>query len=156
MQIWKLCLCQKLWNQIHKENYSSIYSTTKILQTTFRKVMFYFILFQVCLNICMMNSKWTIFCEYVWWQDFVITIFLWYGWPTKSVGLISSRHHCQRSSPSRISDTLWAGFESTQNLSSGLVEWSCAIVITTTSKRQGACAVPFIEPLFRGALHIPI
>ena len=42
--------------------------------------------------------------------------------------LISRREHCQRSSPSRISNT-WAGFEPAQNLSSGFVEWSCAVVI---------------------------
>ena len=29
-----------------------------------------------------------------------------------------------------------AGFEPAQNLSSGLVEWSCAVVITTTPRRQ--------------------
>ena len=40
-------------------------------------------------------------------------LFLWYGWP-------------------RNSDTLRAGFEPAQKLSSGLVEWSCAVVITTT------------------------
>ena len=52
----------------------------------------------------------------------------------KAFSLISSRDHCQRSSPSRISDTPPAGFEPAQNLSSGLIEWSCAIVITTTSR----------------------
>ena len=50
--------------------------------------------------------------------------------------LISSRDNCQRSSPSRISDTPWAGFEPAQNLSSGFVEWSCAVVITTTPRRH--------------------
>ena len=54
----------------------------------------------------------------------------------KTISLISSRDHCQRSSPSRISDALRAGFEPAQNLSSGLVEWSCAVVITTTPQRQ--------------------
>ena len=53
--------------------------------------------------------------------------------------LISSRDHCQRSSPSRISDTPRAGFETAQNLSSGLVEWSCAVVITTTPPRRSPC-----------------
>ena len=48
--------------------------------------------------------------------------------------LISSRDHCQRSSPWRISDTLGAGFEPTQNLISGCVEWSCAAEITTTPR----------------------
>ena len=40
----------------------------------------------------------------------------------KAFSLISSRDHCQRSSPSRISDTPRAGFEPAQNLSSALVE----------------------------------
>ena len=50
----------------------------------------------------------------------------------KVVSLISSRDHCQRSSPSRISDTSRVGLEPAQNLSSGFVEWSCAVAITTT------------------------
>ena len=50
----------------------------------------------------------------------------------QAFSLISRPDHCQRSSPSRISDTLRTGFEPVQNLSSGLVEWSCAVVITTT------------------------
>ena len=54
----------------------------------------------------------------------------------KVFSLISNRDHCQRSSPSRISDTPWAGFEPALSLSSGLVEWSCASVITTTPRRQ--------------------
>ena len=58
----------------------------------------------------------------------------------KAISLISSRDHCQRSSPSRISNTPRAGFEPAQNLSSGLVEWSCAVVITITPRRQwGIC-----------------
>ena len=48
---------------------------------------------------------------------------------------ISCREHCQRPSPSRISDTPWAGFEHAQNLSLGLVEWSCVVVITITPRR---------------------
>ena len=40
----------------------------------------------------------------------------------KAFSLISSRDHCHRSSPSRISDTPRAGFEPAQNLISGLVE----------------------------------
>ena len=51
----------------------------------------------------------------------------------KAFSLISSRDHCQRSSPWRISDTPRAGFEAPQNLNSGLVEWSCAVVITTAA-----------------------
>ena len=52
----------------------------------------------------------------------------------KLFSLISSRNHCQRSLPSRISDTPRAGFERAQNLSS---ERSCAVVITSTH-RHGA------------------
>ena len=47
----------------------------------------------------------------------------------KAFRLDSSRGHCPRSSPSRISDTPQAGFEPAKNLSSGLVKWSCAVVI---------------------------
>ena len=46
--------------------------------------------------------------------------------------LISSQDHFQRSSPSRISDRLQSGIEPAQNLSSGFVEWSYAVAITTT------------------------
>ena len=58
-----------------------------------------------------------------------------------ALSLISSRDHCQGSSPSRTSDTSQAGFEPVQNLSSGFVESICTVVITTTpwhqtSKRQ--------------------
>ena len=45
----------------------------------------------------------------------------------------SSRGHSQRCSSLRISDTSQAGFEPALNLGSGLVEWSCAVVITTTT-----------------------
>ena len=41
----------------------------------------------------------------------------------KAFNLISSRDHCQRSSPLRISDTPRTGFEPAQNLSSGLCLW---------------------------------
>ena len=40
----------------------------------------------------------------------------------KAFSLISNQDHCQRLSPSRISDTPPAGFEPAQNLSSGFVE----------------------------------
>ena len=54
----------------------------------------------------------------------------------KVFSLISSRDHCQRSSPLRISNKTWAGFEPAQSLNSGSVEWSCAAVITTTPRRH--------------------
>ena len=40
----------------------------------------------------------------------------------KTIRLISIRDHCQRSSPSPVSETPRAGFETAHNLSSGLVE----------------------------------
>ena len=52
----------------------------------------------------------------------------------KTFSLISSQDHCQRSSSSGISDTPRQRFETAQNLSSGLVEWSCAVVTTTTPR----------------------
>ena len=52
-----------------------------------------------------------------------------------ALSLISSWDHCHRSSMSQIYDMLLAGFKPGQNLSSGLVEWSCAVVITTVSWR---------------------
>ena len=54
----------------------------------------------------------------------------------KAFSLISSRDHCQRSSPSQISDTPLAGFEPAPNLSSGFVEWSWAVAITTTPRTE--------------------
>ena len=66
----------------------------------------------------------------------------------KAFSLISSQNHCQRSSPSQISNTLRAGFEPVQNLSSGLVEWSCAVVITTASRRHGTMAPRFFSCKF--------
>ena len=40
----------------------------------------------------------------------------------KAFSLISSQNHCQRSSPSHISDTSQAGFKPAQKLSLGFVE----------------------------------
>ena len=54
----------------------------------------------------------------------------------KAFSLISRRDHCQRSSPSRISDTRRVGFEPLQNVSSDFVERSCEVVITTTPRRH--------------------
>ena len=61
-------------------------------------------------------------------------LFLWYGW--QEFSLISSQDYCQRSSPSWISGMSPGGFEPAQYLSSGLVEWSCAAVKTTTFLRH--------------------
>ena len=65
----------------------------------------------------------------------------------KAFSLISSRDHCQRSLPSRISDTPRAGFEPAQNLSSGFVEWNCAVVITTTLRLHIVACILLLLPL---------
>ena len=59
----------------------------------------------------------------------------------KAFSLISSRDHCQRFLPSRISNTPRTRFDPAQNLSSGLVELSCAAVITTTLRRYDMTSV---------------
>ena len=80
-------------------------------------------------SVCMHVMWW-----WWWWWWWWIVYVVWLTDERRS--LISSRDHCQRSSPSRISDTPRAGFEPAQSLSSGLVEWSCAVVITTTPQRH--------------------
>ena len=55
----------------------------------------------------------------------------------KIFSLIFSQDHCQGSSSSRISDTPWAGFEPAQNLSSGIVEWSWAVVYKGVDELKG-------------------
>ena len=45
----------------------------------------------------------------------------------KAFNLIFSWDHCQRSSPLQISDIPQTAFKPAQNLSSALVEWSCAV-----------------------------
>ena len=73
----------------------------------------------------------------------------------KTFSLISGRDHCQWSWPSRISDTPRAGFDPGQNLSSGLVEWSCAVVITTTPRRHDGLYPRFIiKPFISASPHI--
>ena len=65
----------------------------------------------------------------------------------KVFSLISSRDCCQRSSALQISNLSQRRFEPVQNLSSSLVEWSCAVVIMTTPRCHSAkeilrCAPP--------------
>ena len=89
-----------------------------------------FCFLQICkISLCLVNVTFTFLCVY-----FLYKLFLWKKIQStlmmmncfcgmvdrrKAFSLISSRDHCQRSSPSRISDT---GFGLAQNLSSGLVE----------------------------------
>ena len=69
----------------------------------------------------MTDRKWDHVSVNMLGDDVDDELFLWYGVDQrKALSLISSWDHCQRSSPSRISDT--RGFEPAQNLSSGLIE----------------------------------
>ena len=70
-----------------------------------------------------------------WWWQWWWMIICFYGmvYRRKTLSLISGWYHRQRFSPSRISDTPRAWFETAQNLSSGLVELSCAVVINIQS-----------------------
>ena len=52
----------------------------------------------------------------------------------KALSLVSSRDYCQRFSPSQIPDTPRAGSEPVENLSSGFVQGSCTLLITTTPR----------------------
>ena len=63
----------------------------------------------------------------------------------KAFSLISSKNHCQRSSPLEISNKLEAGFEPVQNLGLGLVEWSCAVVITTTPQHHNTQLFKYLQ-----------
>ena len=58
-------------------------------------------------------------------------LFLWYGWPMKGIALFPSgtivRDSHYHKCPTQMS--IWTCAE----LSSGFDEWSCAVVITTTS-----------------------
>ena len=65
----------------------------------------------------------------------------------KAFSLILSRNHFQISSPSRISYTARAGFEPAKNLSSGFVEWTYAVVITTTPKRHVSSSIRLELPV---------
>ena len=68
----------------------------------------------------------------------------------KAFNLISSRGHCQRSSPSRISDMPQARFDPAQNLGSGLVEWSRSVVISTTPEKSWKEPEKRVMVIFKG------
>ena len=63
----------------------------------------------------------------------------------KELSFIPSRDHCQTSSPSQISDMPRGGFELVQNLSSGFIEWNCAVVITTIPWHYYGSGVTFLQ-----------
>ena len=110
---------KRLCYQNYVNNPPRVFEVTPIFQVfVLISLAVNFFLNKTLLMIIMMNC----FCGMV------------YRW--KAFSLISGRDHCQRSSPSRISDTPWAGFELVQNRSLGFLEWSCAVVITTVPRRH--------------------
>ena len=84
-----------------------------------------------------------------WWIVFAVRL------TNERQNLISSWEPCQRSSSSRISDTLRAGFKSAQNLGSRFDKWNCAVVITTTPRRQKylICNAAFYYPVKTSENH---
>ena len=54
----------------------------------------------------------------------------------KAFSLNTSMDHCQRSSPSRVSDTPRGRFEPAQTQCLSFVEWSCARAITNTPRHH--------------------
>ena len=78
------------------------------------------------------------FSVWDWWWWWWWIVFAEWLTDERRFSFISSRDHCQRSSPSQISGTPRAGFQPAQNLSSDFVEWSCRVVITTTPRRHNA------------------
>ena len=54
----------------------------------------------------------------------------------KALCLISSLDHSWRLSPSQTLNMLQAVFEPTHSMSTDLVEWSCAVLINTTTQHQ--------------------
>ena len=72
-------------------------------------------------------------CPGVWWC-FIIYV----AWLTDERGLLAlfPAGPLPEILIITISETPLAGFELAQNLSSGLNEWSCAVVINTTSRRH--------------------
>ena len=61
-----------------------------------------------------------------WWWMMMINCFSGMVDRQKAFSLVSSRVHCQRSSPSRIRNHAASRIEPAQNMSSRFVEWSCA------------------------------
>ena len=118
----------QLFDYIYNYNYIQLYMTSCTKKIIIQLLCHCELFIQhMCLVMMMMMMMMMMncFCGMVdWW---------------KALSFISSQDHCLRSSPSQISDTLQAGFEPVQNLSSDFVEWSCAVVITTT---------PHTAPLF--------
>ena len=71
----------------------------------------------------------------------------------KAFNIVSSRDHCQRSSPSWIFDKPQAGFEPALNISLSFALWSCAVVITTIPMHQSRYCIFFSSIKLEIYLH---
>ena len=80
------------------------------------------------------SKSWIIELLWVWLWWIVFLACLTKG---RCFALFPAGTNCQGSSPLQISDTLQAEFEPAENLSSGLVDWSCAVVMTATPRCNG-------------------
>ena len=92
-------------------------------------------------------SSFSIFCQLYRWIELMMNCFCGMVDRRKVFSFIFSRDHCQRSSQLWISDAPRAGFEPAQNLNSGLVEWSYAVVKTTTPLRREIGLFDLLEDL---------
>ena len=120
--IWKHCLLKK-WHSLNwMDRTSNDWRLNWMTSRTFKK---HFCLIdldylshrkvnELMLMMMMMNC----FCRMVKQQ--------------KALSVISNRYHSRRFSLLQIFDMPWAGFEPAQNVISGFVEWSCAVVVITS------------------------
>ena len=80
-------------------------------------------------------------------------LLLWYGWPTKGV----KPYFQSEPLPEILTiGNFWPAasrVEPAQNLSSGLVEWNCVIVITTTPRRYSTISTGSINLTFGNKLE---
>ena len=74
----------------------------------------------------------------------------------KKFSLISSPDQCQMSSPSQVSDMPRAGLEPAQNLSSGIVEWSCAVAVTCTPQHPILFLQVIVSMIYIALLFVDI
>ena len=99
-------ICSFTWNQ-----------NIKLVSSSFKSNWWLFLVIKYCIG----NFP-------HWW--IVLNCFCSIVDRRKAFSLLSSQDHCQRSSPSQISDTLQAGFKPAQNLSWDSAEWSFSVAIT--------------------------
>ena len=123
------------WKSCHQIPYIKSYRSRILRMVAFHVSEQVFMIFKNETIFYMMIIIFVLLVSWNWMMMMMMNCFCGMVDRRKSFSFISSRDHCQRSSPSRTSDAPRAGgFEPAQNLSSGFVKWSCAAVITTTRR----------------------